>query len=102
MTDETTLRDLARIGDRIGDDGRLFEIAMRALASSPHDFGSDEHLEFTAAQIYDAAPRADPSDAAEYVNVLRDALDMDTLEDANAVLSRNDLRENYAGQLAFV
>lgn len=99
-------RDLARVGYRLGDretNGRLFGVCLDALASAPHDFGSDEHIQFVAGQIYDEASERDVDDAETFVERFREVYSLDTKNDASDLQGRASReKENYRGQLAFV
>lgn len=105
MTDEASLRDLARIGAEMGEsDGELFRLALRAFASPQSgDVGSEQADEFVAGQVYAEAPHATPDQAQAFAETFRNVFGIGDLDDVNDLLGREShAATNYSGQLAFV
>lgn len=103
-----TRRDLARVGYRLGDreqtNGRLFKVALRAMASpQAGTVGTPEWREFVESAIAGeiAASGSDPP--GKFAETMIDVYDIETMGDVNDLLGRESYeREGYAGDLAFV
>lgn len=103
-SERPTTRDVAEIGVRLRDDGRLFKTALRAMASADPDVGSDEWEEFVAAQVYGEAQRGtDPADALAFVDAIVARHEIEDLGDVNDLLGRESHEQkNYEGSLGMV
>lgn len=104
MTENTTLRDLARIGVAMEEqDGELFRVTLHSLGSFLElGFGSDVHTEMVEGQIY-AASNGTTEQTEQYVRTFMHVFDIETMSDVNDLLGREKhITENYKGQLAFV
>lgn len=103
MSADPTRRDLASVGSRLGDDGRLWKTAARAMASASQEFGTEAYREHVSGQVYAEADDATPSDASEFVETFTAVYDLADMGDVDALLGREAYeRTNYEGHLAFV
>jgi len=105
MTADTSRRELAQLGERLGDDGSLWRTALRALASPSGGFGSSRHIHMVAGQVHAEARSDDstPARSQEFVEAFLDCYDLEELDDVDDLLGRESFeRDNYEGQLAFV
>jgi len=105
MSDTNTRRDLARLGVTLGDDGNLWRLTLRALASpGGKEPLSPEHREMVAGQLYAEVEREDVPAvelAEDYVSTFVDVYRLADLKDVDELLGRERFeRDNYQGRLA--
>lgn len=100
---ETSPRDLARLGSELGEqDTELFTTTLYALSSPQSgDVGSERCIGFVAAQVYSEATDPDTELVEKYVRTFLAVYELSDLSDVNDLLGRQSFEEqNYSGQKA--
>lgn len=101
-----TRKELAVLGERLCDNGRIWKTTLRAFASPPNEFGNERHLESVKGQIWAEAQDCDsakPEYAAWFAQTFKDTYELESFADVDDLLGRESHeRDNYEGQLAMV
>ncbi|MFC6964986.1 hypothetical protein [Halocatena marina] len=101
MDQDNTLRDVARLGIRLGDtDGMLFRTTLRAFAQSRHEPYTPENLQFVREELSTEFPERDRDAIDSFLRLFRTSL---TIEDADWLrVVEQRLLNTYRTQMVLV